>query len=382
MAGTRESAKAPAYAAQMALFAILLCVKKLIRAGDERAIEIAQRFNKLEKIAALLPSIPVGMIATLNEIVKEFWGKIAASEYENNESVFSAEVIELIKARFPQTNSWTIERGWRPLTFLFYSLQQLKDLGVEGQTAALAKISVEQLEACGLVRDGDTEAVEPTSEAEIANGEYRFNGKADVSVLSKLFVEIEIPIQLRNACDSRSNAEQVARTAKRLALLTGAETEDLAATIFLQQPAISNIPPAAEILAAAGNGGPPAHSSEKLGTTVPSYQAPVTTPTMHALSTRSPSSRYGDRKVDPREFEEIEPVSLLQQLWHVGSVIAILFLAFFIIDSYYYSGSYLFGHFRAYSDVVLGLAFGLLLGAAAVVFYVTSQKLYWRRGHG
>jgi hypothetical protein len=82
-----------------------------------------------------------------------------------------------------------------------------------------------------------------------------------------------------------------------------------------------------------------------------------------------------------REFEEIEPISLIQQLWHVGSVIVILFAAFFIIDSYFYSGSYILGHFRAYSDVVLGLAFGLLLGTVAVVFYVSSQNLYWRKGH-
>jgi hypothetical protein len=385
MAGTKESAKAPAYAAQMALFAILLCIKKLVKAGDERAKTIAQRFNKLDKVSALLPSIPVGMIATINEIVKELWGEISVSEYESSESVFSPEVIELIRNRFPQTNNWTIERGWKPLTFLFYSLQQLKDSGIEGQTAALAKISVEQLDECGLVRDGETEVVEMLCEGKTANSEYRISRRLDVAALNTLFVGTDIPVKLRAACNKRSHAEQLARTAKRLALLTKNQTEDLAATIFLEEPIV--VPAnhsASETIAATGMGSVPVSNPDKLGA-LPSYKQTITSSAIQALSDRGKNlpipSRYGTRTTD-REYEEIEPISLLQQLWHVGSVIVILFITFFVVDSYCYSGSYILGHFRAYSDVLLGLACGLLLGAAAVVFYVTSQKLYWRRDHG
>jgi hypothetical protein len=51
MAATTESAKAPAYAAQMALLAILFCMKKLIKAGNQDVKKIATRFNTPEKIS-------------------------------------------------------------------------------------------------------------------------------------------------------------------------------------------------------------------------------------------------------------------------------------------------------------------------------------------
>lgn len=389
MAGTTESAKAPAYAAQMALLAILFCVKKLVKAGNEEAKKVAEHFNTLDKVAALLPSIPVGMIATINEIVKEFWGRIPATEFADQHSVFSAEIIAEIKASFPQTESWTTERGWKPLTFLFYSLQQLKDSGIAGQTAALGRISVEQLEECGLVTDGEATEERVAEDLVVAgeagaSREYRLNRFADIATMKLLLNGVEIPPKLKAAYERRSIEEQQARTEKRRSLLL---TEDLALSIFLEEPppVKATIPPypVAESIAAAGEGSTPAYRQ----LAEPGYQAPVVTPTIQAKAMSPPAQTpfvrpAGRQGLDSRDFEEIERRNLIQELWHVGVVIALLFLAFFVLDSYYYSGSYLFGHFRAYSDLVLGLAIGLSLGATAVFFYVTSQSLYWRRSNG